>query len=346
MRIGLVCPYDLGAAGGVQDQVVLLAAWLREAGHDVIVVGPGTADLAGFVSAGPVTVVPANGAATPLALHRDAASKTLEALAAVDVVHLHEPLMPQVCLAALRDAPASLVGTFHAAPSRMGRSVYSLARPVTRRWLSRLAVKTAVSAVAAEPLSGPVRIIPNGIDTAAYRSKGKTGATVMFLGRDDERKGLAVLLAAWPTVVARVPEARLTVVGAAADGRSLPRVTFTGRVSDAEKRAHLAETEVFCAPNLGGESFGIVVAEAMAAGCAVVASGLRSFVQVAGAAAEYVPPRDSAGLAGAIVALLTDHPRRSALAAEAVVTSRRFDVGIVAGAYLDTYAEAIARHQG
>lgn len=340
MKIGLVCPYDLSAPGGVQDQVIGLAAWLREDGNEVTVVGPGSTDLEGFVSAGPVTIVPANGAATPVALQRKAAHKTLHALVGVDVAHIHEPLMPRVSLTALRHAPVPLVGTFHAAPSRLGACVYSVGRPITGRWLARLAVKTAVSETASEPIPGPVRIIPNGINTAAYRSQEKTPSTVMFLGRDDERKGLAVLLAAWPEVVARVPEARLTVVGAAGNGRSLPGVHFAGRVPEDDKRARLAQAEIFCAPNLGGESFGIVVAEGMAAGCAVIASGLRSFVQVAGTAARYVPPGDSEGLADAIVTLLTNPSQRRELAIRAEAASRRFDIGVVASAYLNAYLDA------
>lgn len=345
MKIGLVCPYDLGAPGGVQDQVISLAAWLREEGNEVTVVGPGTADLEGFVSVGPVTIVPANGAATPVALQQRAAHETLQALVGVDVAHIHEPLMPRVSLTTLRHAPVPLVGTFHAAPSRLGASVYSVGRPITGRWLSRLAVKTAVSETASEPIPGPVRIIPNGINTAAYRSQGKTPSTVMFLGRDDKRKGLAVLLAAWLKVISRVPEAGLTVVGANANGRSLPGVHFVGRVPDDDKRAHLAQAEILCAPNLGGESFGIVVAEAMAAGCAVVASGLRSFVHVAGTAARYVPPRDSAGLADAIVTLLTNPSQRRELAARAEAASMRFDIGVVAAAYLGAYLDAQKYHR-
>jgi phosphatidylinositol alpha-mannosyltransferase len=342
MKIGMVCPYDLGAPGGVQDQVLSLARWLGENGHEVTVVGPGEVELEGFVSVGEVTVIPANGAATPLALSRGTGARTLAALENVDIAHLHEPLMPLVSLTALRRARVPLVGTFHAAPTRIGSAVYSLGRPLTGKWLSRLAVKTAVSEVAAAPVPGPVRLIPNAIDTATYRGGRKRPGRVMFLGRDDERKGLGTLLRAWPAVIDRVPDAQLAVVGADAGGRSLSGVRFVGRVAEADKKSYLEECEVFCAPNLGGESFGIVVLEAMAAGCAPVVSGLRSFVRLAGDAACYVPPGDADGLGRAIAGLLEDAERRDALGAAAAARSLQFDRATVVAEYLSAYAEALA----
>ena len=198
MRLGLVCPYDLGAPGGVQDQVIRLQRWLLDAGHDVRLIGPGENPNLDFVSVGTATVVPANGAAAPIALSAAAARRVVEELGRVDVAHIHEPLMPQVSLAAMRRAPVPTVGTFHADVSRVADLVYRAGRPLVRRWLGRLNVLTAVSPVAARVVAdtGRVRIIPNGIDVDEYGATAKRAATVAFLGRDDARKGLRVLVAA------------------------------------------------------------------------------------------------------------------------------------------------------
>ncbi len=347
MRIGLVCPYDFGAPGGVQDQVARLARWLGEGGHDVRIIAPGKSDQPGFVSAGPVTVVPANGAATPIALSQRAGRSVLEALASVDVAHIHEPLMPQVSLTALRRAQVPTVGTFHADVSKPAGLVYTIGRPVVARWLARLDVMTAVSAVAERVVAktGRVRIIPNGIDIEDYRSDGKEPDTVAFLGRDDARKGLHVLLAAWPKVRAARPDSQLRVIGAEASGPVPPGVTFLGRVSEAEKRRHLQTSAVFCAPNLGGESFGIVLVEAMAASCAIVASGLPAFVRVAGDTARYVSPGDAAGIAAEIIALLSDDGAAHRMGEAAADASRRFGRHEVCPAYEAAYADAIGQHR-
>lgn len=343
MRIGLVCPYDLGVHGGVQDQVLRLSRWLQDGGHFVRVIGPGKCEIPGFVSAGSPTAVPANGAMTPVALSPGVGSRVIEALADVDVAHIHEPLMPQVSLTALRKAPVPLVGTFHADVSRVAEQVYRLGRPLTRRWFRRLNVITAVSPIAARVVTktGRVRIIPNGVDVDLYTAGEKRPGSVVFLGRNDERKGLPVLLAAWPKIRAACPGAGLTVVGAENPGEPVPGVAFVGRVSEEEKRRHLAEAAVFCAPNLGGESFGIVLVEAMAAGCAVVATGLPAFVHVAGAAARFVAPGDVPGLADEVIALLGDETVARELGSAASIASERFGREPVAAAYLAAYHEAL-----
>ena len=149
MKVGRVCPYDLGAPGGAQDQVIRLQRWLQDAGHEVRLIGPGDNPNLDFVSVGPTTVVPANGAATPVALSAAAGRRVVEELASVDVAHVHEPLMPQVSLAAMRRASVPMVGTFHADVSRAAGLVYRFGRPLIRKWLNRLSVITAVSPVAA-----------------------------------------------------------------------------------------------------------------------------------------------------------------------------------------------------
>jgi len=344
VRVGLVCPYDLGAHGGVQDQVTRLSRWLTDAGHAVAVIAPGDSEIAGFVSAGPATVVPANGARTPVALAPQARRRVLAALIDVDVAHVHEPLMPQVSLTALREAPVPMVGTFHADPSKAAEWVYRLGRPLTAQWFRRLDVITAVSAISARVVddTGRVRIIPNGIDVDDYTPGEKRPGSVVFLGRNDERKGLPVLLEAWPAIRAAHPSARLTVVGAENPGAIVPGVEFVGLVAEEEKRKHLMGATVFCAPNLSGESFGIVVVEAMAAGCAVVASGLPAFVRVAGDTARFVAPGDPRGLASEVIALLEDEGAARELGRAATQASRRFGREPVSTAYIAAYEEALA----
>lgn len=344
MKVGLVCPYDMGAHGGVQDQVIRLARWLRAAGHEATIVGPGEANLADFVSVGSVTVVPANGAATPVALSRRAVAGVVDALATVDVAHVHEPLMPQVSLAALRRSPVPMVGTFHADTSQPAAWVYRLGRPITNRWFKRLGVITAVSPIASRVIdyTDRVRIIPNGIDVGDYAGGVKRPKSVAFLGRNDERKGLPVLLAAWRKVFDEHPDATLTVIGADEPEQSVPGVTFAGRVDEAEKIRVLGEAAIYCAPNLSGESFGIVVAEGMAAGCAVVASGLPAFVRVAGDNARFVAPGDSIGIASAICELLVDEDQAAALGRKAQAAVARFDGAVVAASYLAAYEDALA----
>ncbi len=343
MRVGLVCPYSMSAHGGVQDQVVRLSRWLEDAGHEALIVAPGESDLPGFVSAGPATAVSANGATAPIAVGRGTADKVVAALTDVDVAHVHEPLMPQVSLVAMRRSPVPIVGTFHADTSRPAAAVYRLGRPVTDRWFRRISVITAVSAIAARVIdyTSRVRIIPNGIDVADYAPEDKVPGSIVFLGRNDERKGLPVLLEAWPAVAARHPAAALTVIGADAGDTAIPGVRFVGRVPESEKIALMKQASIYCAPNLSGESFGIVLAEGMAAGCAPIASGLPAFVRVAGDAARYVAPGDSAGLADAICDLLSD-PREVARLGDAALREvARFDGAVVAGAYLEAYADAM-----
>jgi phosphatidylinositol alpha-mannosyltransferase len=191
-------------------------------------------------------------------------------------------------------------------------------------------------------LSG-LRIIPNGVDVDEYQVGDKTAHSVVFLGRDDPRKGLDVLIEAWPAVHTVVPDATLTVVGADR-GDQVDGVTYLGRVSEEDKRAALASSAVYAAPNTGGESFGIVVIEAMASGCAVIASAIPAFARVVGDAGELVKPGDPGGLADRIVTLLLEPERRVALGSLARERAWMFDGATVAASYLEAYADAISIH--
>lgn len=344
MKVGLVSPYDLGRPGGVQDQVIRLAGWLGDAGHEPRIVGPGTEGPDGAVLLGATTVVPANRAKTPIRLDPRVGRELTAALSDVDVIHVHEPLMPAVSPAALRvDGPAK-VATFHADPPGWVRRLYRHGRTGVRLAVRNATVVTAVSPIAGSSIDGVVeyRIIPNGIDVSRYQAGPKIPGRVAFLGRDDERKGLPVLLEAWPIVRDAVPDATLSVLGASRE-EPIAGVEFLGWVGDDVKEAELAGASVFCAPNLGGESFGIIVAEAMASACAIVASSIPAFEHVAGPAVRFVAPGDPADLAEQIIGLLldTDMAARFGSAAEARV--QRFDGSSVAAEYVSAYEDAIAR---
>ena len=343
MKVAVVCPYDLARFGGVQDQCLRLVRWLRRAGHEAWLVGPGSEGPEGTILVGGVTVIQANRAATPISLHPRSAAEVGPAVADSDCVHIHEPLVPMVSLAALLGGRAARVATFHADPPRSVRTAYRVGSPLLRRILRRVDVTTAVSPVAAAAVNDLVspRIIPNGIDLGDYEDRTEDKASVVFVGRDDERKGLSVLLDAWPRVHAVVPHATLTVVGAGRR-REIPGVAYRGEVAEADKRAELARAAVYCAPNLGGESFGITLVEAMASGCAIVASALPGFVHVLDGAGRLVAPGDADGLARALIELVSDAGRLEEARHQARQRAPTYDGTLVAEAYLEAYRQAVA----
>ena len=332
MRIGLVSPYDLDRPGGVQAQVLGLARRLAEAGHDAVVVGPGAgADR----SVGRVVAVPANGSIVPLGVGRVAA-----ALDDRDVVHVHEPLQPLSWPALGSGRPS--VATFHADVPGWARSVLAGGSGVVGRRLRR-SVLTAVSDVAAAPwerMGLEVRRVPNGVEVPAGIEAQPEPGRVVFVGRDEPRKGLDVLLEAWPRVLDRHPGAELVLVGTDRDGG--PGTRSLGTVAEGVKWTVLAGASVLCAPNLRGESFGIVLVEAMAAGCVVVASDLPAFRSVVGVDGVFVPPGDPGALAAAVGRLLSDEPGRYRIAEAARRRALRYRWEAVVGAYEAAYADALA----
>lgn len=344
MRIGLVCPYDLGRAGGVQQLCRELGDRLGSVGHEAVLVGPGSGD--DFASVGRALGIRANRSLVPLCLDPRSVGATRRALEGLDVVHVHEPLIPLVGWAALRSAGVPTVATFHADPPGWARRLYRLAGPALTGRLRRCKL-TAVSAVAATAVPaawGEVTIVPNAVDTGAYhRPVARRPDRVAFLGRDDPRKGLDVLLAAWPRIRREVASAELVVLGAQRPVAP-PGVRFLGPVDEETKRETLASTAVFAAPNLGGESFGIVVIEAMAAGCAVVASDLAAFRPVLEGTGVLVEPGDAPSLATAISGLLSNPERASALGTAGRDRARDYDWSSVVGDYLAVYESVLAAH--
>ena len=359
MRVGLVCPYSFDVHGGVQSHVRELATALGTLGHEVAVLAPGeqSAELPAHVTTtGRAVPMPYNGSVARVAFGPLVAARVRRWLAdgRFDVVHIHEPATPSVSVLALWAAREPLVATFHTASERT-RTLETSAATFLRAGLAKLDAHVAVSEEAertmARYLDADPVVIPNGVDTRLFAAPARRPGppTVAFVGRVDEpRKGFDVLLRSWPRVVARHPRARLLVVGAGARPgrlRALPRaaadsVELLGPLDDTAKAAVLARADVVVAPNTHGESFGIVLVEAMAAGAAVVASDLPAFRRVLGDGRHGVlfPTGDPDVLAGTVSALLDDPLRRAALGERARRAASAYDWSSVAPRVAEVYA--------
>ncbi|MFP5488745.1 MAG: glycosyltransferase family 4 protein [Acidimicrobiia bacterium] len=351
MRIGMVCPYSLSVPGGVQAQVLGLARALRRDGHEVRVLGPcdGPPPEPFVTPLGDSLPTAANGSIAPLAPDPAAALRTLRALRdeAFDVVHVHEPLAPGPAITSVTLHTAPTVGTFHAA----GRSSsYRALAPMLRRLVTRIDHKVVVSkdalALVRGYLGGEYEVLFNGVDTPEIRAATPTPhdrPAIFFLGRHEERKGLDVLLAAMRLLDAEVS---CWVAGDGPDTKRLrdeyaadERVEWLGRITDAERNARLRGAAVFCAPSLHGESFGVVLIEAMAAGTPVVASALDGYRNVAtdGVDAVLVPPGDADALAAALARVLSDRPLAERLVAAGARRADEFSMSSLAARYVDIY---------
>ncbi len=356
VRIGLVSPYSLTLPGGVQGQVLGLARALRARGHEARVLGPcdGPPPEPGVTPLGSSIPLAANGSVAPIAPSPACALRTIAALddEDLDVVHLHEPLVPGPCLTTLVVAETPLVGTFHAAGS--SASYRWAGRPLgwaARRLAWRCAVSQAAAALARTHLGGSYEVLGNGVEVERFRDVvpwPTEGPTILFLGRHEPRKGLAVLVEALRDLPA---EARLWVAGEGPETGRLraatagdPRVSWLGRVGDHERARRLRGAQVLCAPSLGGESFGIVLLEAMAAGAAVVASDIPGYADVArsGREALLVAPGDARALAAALRRALEDRDRAAGLVAAGRVRAEELSMDRLAERYLERY-QALAR---
>lgn len=354
MRVVLICPYSMSIPGGVQGQVLGLARHLRAIGVGARVIAPcdGPPPEPGIISVGGTRGVAMNGSVAPIASGKVVASRTIEALRAYepDVIHIHEPFAPGPGHAALLSASVPIVATFHAAAFRM--SLYERTRGVLAWGLSHVTIRTAVSDAAAKLLvenfgPGDYRIMPNGVDVDRF-----AGATpyasrrpaLLFVGRHEERKGLGVLLDAFAGLER---DADLWVIGegpetAALERRHRNRVEWLGRVSDTELASRLAGAAAFVAPALHGESFGVVLLEAMAARTPVVASSIDGYAAVArdGIEARLVPPGDPDALRVALREVLDDPAARAARVTAGVVRAEEFSLRRLAEAYVELYEEA------
>lgn len=342
MKIGLVCPYDLSRPGGVQAQVLGLSRALNAHGDETVVIGPGLPAGTPGVDLGRAVVVPGNGSKVPISIDPTVLRVMRSVAGDIDILHVHEPLMPTVSFSALR-VGIPVVATFHAAPGEVGRRLYNLVGDWMERILGRHIRRiTAVSETARAPLPAglDISIVPNGVDVASLQSDvDKNSRQVAFLGRDEPRKGLEILLEAWPAVVEAVPDVELVVMGAE---RDVPGIEWLGWVDDVTKAEVLNGSAIYVAPNTGGESFGIVLVEAMAAGAAVVASNLDAFSDVGGHAAQYFENGDAVALSEEIVMLLEHEDIRTGLAEAGRARAAEFDWANVSAAYRVLYEESLS----
>lgn len=364
MRVALVSPYDMDAPGGVQQHVANLASELRRLGDEVTVVAPGRRSRGGVQGVGPSVRVSFNDSVAPVGLRPDLVGRTRRALEALqpDVVHVHEPIVPWVSLVATTSSPAPVVATFHAWSDRdrAYRLASRLLRPALARIDAHLAVSPAAAAYHGTVLGRPPEsftIVPNGVDVARFRDatpfpQMREQPSLLFVGRLEPRKGLDQLLHAMTHLKTTRPDLRLYVVGDGPDrdrcqqllpARLRSDVVFLGRVEADELPRFYASCDLFVAPALGGESFGIVLIEAMAAGCPVVASDIPGYASVVtdGVDGRLVPPRDPTALAAAI-GLLLDHPSLArALADTASRTVDRYDWSAVAQQVRAVYQQVV-----
>jgi phosphatidylinositol alpha-mannosyltransferase len=370
MRIGIVCPYSWDIPGGVQAHVRDLAETLIALGHTVSVLAPGEEDsptLPSYVvAAGKAVPIPYNGSVARLQFGLVSATRVRRWLrdGAFDVVHVHEPAPPSLSLLTVLLADVPLVATFHAAStrSRFLAMFDSVVQAVLERLSGRIAVSQAARKMIVEHLGADAVVIPNGVAVATYATAAplpgyprdpEFGGTIGFIGRYDEsRKGMSVLLEALEKLVVTRPGLQLLVAGRGEQDdfvAELPAslsesVVMLGLVSEAVKASLLRSVDVYVAPNTGGESFGIILLEAMSARTPIVASDLDAFRRVLadGRAGVLFRNRDSAELARALDLVLSDEALRGQLAAASAEVVRPYDWTVVAAQILRVYEIAVA----
>jgi phosphatidylinositol alpha-mannosyltransferase len=370
MRIGIVSPYSFDVPGGVQNHIMDLSEALIGLGHEVSVLAPAEedADLPTYVvSAGRAVPFPYNGSVARIAFGPVSTARVRRWLSRgrFDVLHVHEPLALSLSLLAVLSARGPVVATFHTAMTR-SRALAAgagLLQLVLEKITARIAVSELARKVQVEHLGGGAVEIPNGVAVAKFADAEPLpgwpgdGGAIGFLGRFTEpRKGFDILRAAFVQLARQRPGLRLLVAGPGDRTEmfdEIPadlhdRISFLGLVTEADKARMLRSVDVYAAPNTGGESFGMILTEAMAAGTAIAASDLDAFRRVldGGQAGELFPTGDADALCAVLGALLDNPGRRAELAAAARTAVTAFDWPSVALRVLEVYATAIEATDG
>jgi phosphatidylinositol alpha-mannosyltransferase len=367
VRIGIVCPYDWDVPGGVQFHIRDLAEHLIDRGHKVSVLAPADDESAlpsYVVSAGRAVAVPYNGSVARLSFGIISATRVRRWLREgdFDILHVHEPASPSLSMLAGWAATGPMVATFHTSNprSRVMIAASPILQPIFEKINARIAVSEYARRTLVEHLGGDAVVIPNGVDVSFFAQAEPdprwVGGTIGFIGRINEpRKGLPTLLAALPEILRERPEVRLLVAGKGDEEEAVAglapevraRIEFLGMVSDEEKARLLRSVDLYVAPNTGGESFGIILVEAMSAAAPVLASDLDAFAQVldGGRAGELFPVEDAGALAAAAIRLLGDPQRLAELRTAASEHVRRFDWSVVGADILSVY-ETVADGMG
>jgi phosphatidylinositol alpha-mannosyltransferase len=375
MKIGLVSPYDWSYPGGVRDHVWHLANEFMAQGHDVRILAPASGPKRKIpekhvYKLGWTTPIPANGSIARVAAFDPALTLRVRRVLQrenFDILHIHEPLVPGLSLAALRGSQTVTVGTFHTASEVSLTSTFNLAytslvpllRPMWRKLDGRIVVSNAAYAFITHHFPEEYRIIPNGVnldhfghDAAPFPAFMDGKQNILFLGRFEKRKGAKYLLRAIPTIRAKYPNTRFIFVGEGrlragfqrfVERRGWRDVVFTGYVPNEDKARYFASAHVFCAPATGGESLGVVLLEAMAAGKPIVASNISGYATVIthGVDGLLTAPRSSEDLAAAIDHLLEYEPLRQHFSQAGLQKARVYAWPHVAAQVLEYYAELI-----
>lgn len=363
LRIGIVCPYGWDTPGGVQNHIRDLAEFLIDSGHSVSVLAPALdeCELPSYViSAGKPIAIPYNGAVARVLFGPIAFTRVRQWISSgnFDLLHLHEPAIPSISLLACWAAQGPMVGTFHAAAKRQ-KVIFAIGpilEPAIEKLSARIAVSEAARLTLRDHLETDAVVIPNGIYTKRY-AHGKPqskwqGNTIGFIGRFEEpRKGLSLLLEALPLIARFAPDVKVFVAGPGGsksfekeiDPQFRHRFEFLGRISEEEKADFLASVSLYVAPNTGGESFGIILAEALAGGATVVASDIPAFDSLLGGGefGALFKSEDSKDLAKVVIELLGDDQKRLALALAGKERAKTFDWDVVAEQILSIYEMSI-----
>jgi phosphatidylinositol alpha-mannosyltransferase len=364
LRIALFAPYDLARPGGIGSHIRSQARALRSLGHSVSVYGPASAPLAdGMRSIGAATLVTVGGTSSGAGFDPRSVARVARLMASehFEIVHVHEPLMPLSPWAAVWCARAPVVATFHV-HREAGHRFYPLARPLLAPIMTRVARRIAVSRAARRTVAthfpGEYEIVPNGIDVDRFRCPARRPPAlaegvrhILFVGRLEPRKGVDHLIAATSSVQRHVPLVRLVIVGDGPERIALERlaasthvdVQFMPDIADEELPALYQWSDVACSPATGGESFGIVLIEALAAGTPVVATSIEGYEEAIGSAecVRLVPPADAHALAWAIEEVLRDSDRRRLYSPSALQVARQYDWNVIAQRLQAIYEETL-----
>jgi phosphatidylinositol alpha-mannosyltransferase len=362
LNIGIVCPYGWDAPGGVQAHIADLRQYLVDKGHSVSVLAPTADDDAlpqWVVSAGKPLAIPYNGAVARVLFGPIAFAKVKQWISEndFDLLHLHEPAIPSISLLACWAAEGPMIGTFHASAKKQKASfaIVPILEPVIEKLSARIAVSEAARETLIAHLETDAVVIPNGI--YAKRMIGKvrpewSGETLGFMGRFNEpRKGLKVLIDALPIISRFLPNVRVLVAGPGdseeflkdIDPQLRSRIEFLGRLTEEEKADFMSSVGAYIGPNTGGESFGIILAEALAGGAAVVASDIPAFAAVLqnGKFGKLFKSEDSTDLAKVVIDLLRDREARDEMANSGQEYAQKFDWDEVARDIFEVYEMAI-----
>ena len=367
LKIGIVCPYSWDTPGGVQNHIRDLAEFLIESGHDVSVLAPviDESNLPEYVvNAGKPISIPYNGAVARVLFGPVAFARVRQWISQgeFDLLHLHEPAIPSISLLACWAADGPMVGTFHAAAKRQ-KIIFAIGpilEPAIEKLSARIAVSEAARLTLTDHLDTDAVIIPNGIYANRY-TDGKTiekwsGNTIGFIGRFEEpRKGLSVLVDALPMISRFAPDVRIFVAGPGdpaeviegIDPQLRQRFEFLGKITESEKADFMSSVAVYVAPNTGGESFGIILAEALAGGACVVASDIPAFDDLLGHGefGALFESESSTELAKVVIDLLRDETKRKELSARGKERSKKFDWTVVAQQIYSVYEMSIVGSQ-